>query len=223
MKIENKNILFIGAHPDDIEIFAGGTVNKLQEDNTVIGLIISDGSQGGITDLRVSEAKKALKILGLKEDKVFFPFLKNEKLKDTRLYESEHEVVSEIEKIIKQFNIDIIFTHHPNDYHQDHRVVGTATMAAARNLNNVIFYVPTFPSGRTQIPVRANLFVSLSEENILNKLNSLKEHQSQIVRYGEEGYIESIKQYARGVALKNTGDYQGYQEEFEINRIHLGV
>lgn len=220
-ELKNMNILFVSCHPDDVEIFAGGTLAKLNKTNKVYVAVVCDGARGGNTTQRVDECINSFKKLGLYSHQYNFLFLKNDKLKDNELFKVENEVVYEIEALIKNYDIDIMFTHHPNDYHQDHRVVGTASMAAGRNMKNIIFYSPTFPSGRTQIPVRPNLFVQLTEEDIEMKLKALSMHSSQIKRYGKEDYVDSMKQYARGVALKNSGNYSGWEEEFEINRITL--
>ena len=220
-ELKDMNILFVSCHPDDVEIFAGGTLAKLNKTNKVHVAVVCDGARGGNTEERVRECEESFAKLGLKEDQYVFLFQYNDKLKDNELFKVENDVVYDIENQIKGLGIDVMFTHHPNDYHQDHRVVGTASMAAGRNMKNIIFYSPTYPSGRTQIPVRPNLFVQLTEEDIEMKLNALSMHSSQIKRYGKEDYVDSMKQYARGVALKNSGNYSGWEEEFEINRITL--
>ena len=220
-ELKDMNILFVSCHPDDVEIFAGGTLAKLNKTNKVYVAVVCDGARGGNTEERVRECEESFAKLGLKEDQYVFLFQYNNKLKDNELFKVENDVVYDIENQIKGLGIDVMFTHHPNDYHQDHRVVGTASMAAGRNMRNIIFYSPTYPSGRTQIPVRPNLFVRLTEEDIERKLNALSMHSSQIRRYGKEDYVDSMKQYARGVALKNSGNYSGWEEEFEINRITL--
>lgn len=220
-ELKDMNILFVSCHPDDVEIFAGGTLAKLNKTNKVYVAVVCDGARGGNTEERVRECEESFAKLGLKEDQYVFLFQYNNKLKDNELFKVENDVVYDIENQIKGLGIDVMFTHHPNDYHQDHRVVGTASMAAGRNMRNIIFYSPTYPSGRTQIPVRPNLFVRLTEEDIEMKLKALSMHSSQIKRYGKEDYVDSMKQYARGVALKNSGNYSGWEEEFEINRITL--
>ena len=220
-ELKGKSILFVSCHPDDVEIFAGGTLSKLNKTNDVHVAVVCDGARGGNTMERVNECTKSFYELGLHQSQYTFLFMHNENLKDNELFKVENEVVYGIENILKELKVDIMFTHHPNDYHQDHRVVGTASMAAGRNLKNIIFYSPTYPSGRTQIPVRPNLFVQLTEEDIEMKLKALSMHSSQIKRYGKEDYVDSMKQYARGVALKNSGNYSGWEEEFEINRVTL--
>jgi N-acetylglucosamine malate deacetylase 1 len=107
-----KNILAIGAHPDDIEFGCGGTIlNHKSKGHFVVYVCMTstesvDGTTGEIitfkrTNLR--ETINAAKIL-LCDEIEFFPF------KDLHVPFS-FESVSALEKIIKMYDIDTIYTH----------------------------------------------------------------------------------------------------------------
>ena len=64
-----KNILFVGAHPDDLELMAGGTVKRvLNEGGTVHALTVSHGTWVGHdskifrdSNIAIKEAEEASK------------------------------------------------------------------------------------------------------------------------------------------------------------------
>ena len=65
MKVD---ILFFGAHPDDVELGCGGTVIKLTEQNKRVAIIdLTQGELGtrGNKEARIEECKNASKILGI--------------------------------------------------------------------------------------------------------------------------------------------------------------
>ena len=78
--MENKIILAVGAHPDDMDFGASGTVAKFVEEGAdCYYLICTDGSRGSsdptmtherLAKIRRVEQEKACKVLGIK--KVFF-------------------------------------------------------------------------------------------------------------------------------------------------------
>jgi LmbE family N-acetylglucosaminyl deacetylase len=65
-----KRVLAIGAHPDDVEYFAGGTLLRLAQDGAAVALVVcSDGSRGGrdladAAEVRRAEQAEAAKRLG---------------------------------------------------------------------------------------------------------------------------------------------------------------
>ena len=48
------------------------------------------------------------------------------------------ETIGLIDTAIREFEPDVIYTHSPNDTHQDHRVTSVSTMAAARRTPRVL-------------------------------------------------------------------------------------
>jgi len=78
--MKNKIVLAVGAHPDDIDFVASGTIAKwVEEGATIYYLICTDGSRGSsdpkmthkkLAAMRKKEQQVAAKILGVKD--VFF-------------------------------------------------------------------------------------------------------------------------------------------------------
>ena len=144
-KVENfEHYLFIGPHPDDIEVGAGATVSRLVEmGKKVTYLIATDGCYGSQTadynkdDLiatRQREALDAAKTLGVKE--VYFrPY------SDCGLYNLT-ELTTEIAKKIVEIKPDAVFGPDPNlqtECHVDHLNVGRAVANAYHQCANAPF------------------------------------------------------------------------------------
>ena len=132
-KIEQfERFLFIGPHPDDIEIGAGATAAKLaRQGKKVCFLICADGRYGtsnspGIrpeemAEIRKREAAESARSLGI-EDVRFLG------LSDGGFYDMS-DLVRGIAAVIGEFKPDVIFAPDPfvsSECHKDHLNVGNA-------------------------------------------------------------------------------------------------
>ncbi len=119
------DLLAICAHPDDLEVCAGGIFAKaVQEGLRTALIILTKGEAGGYADAetRVREAEAAAKILGITYLKILdFP--------DAGLWYHESAVQSLI-PYIRECAPRYIFTLLEEDYHPDHRAVSQMTRAA---------------------------------------------------------------------------------------------
>ena len=114
------NILFIGAHPDDCEIKAGGTAYKLSKKGHKIKFLsLTNGNKGHhlhssekLSKIRKEEFRNSGLVLNVETQ-----ILNNN---DGELKPSD-SIKLEVLKIIREFKSNIIITHRPNDYHPDHR------------------------------------------------------------------------------------------------------
>ena len=125
-------VLVIGAHPDDIEIAAGASIAKLHDAGFQIhALVLSHGERGGDADSRISEAEIGAQFLELDGVQVM-------DFHDTQMQSQTFEIVNAIERNIREFEPDMIFTHSKHDLHQDHQTVHESTMRAARDRRTTI-------------------------------------------------------------------------------------
>jgi bacillithiol biosynthesis deacetylase BshB1 len=107
--------LFIGSHPDDIELTCGGTVCKLVKSGKKAGIIdLTKGelSTRGNLEQRKKETEKASKVLGIK-------IRKNLGLKDGNII-NNIENRKKLIKLIREFQPEIVFAPYPSDRHPDH-------------------------------------------------------------------------------------------------------
>lgn len=159
-------ILAIGAHPDDLEYGCGGTLLKFAaKGHRICLLVMSSGEMGGDPRIRQKEQRESARILGSR--------LLWGGLRDTRIPLTK-ALINKIEKVIKEFKPDLIFTHFHNDTHQDHRKISQATTTATRYIRNVLFYeVPT------TLDFNPSMFVDIGSV-MENKFRLLAVHKSQV-------------------------------------------
>lgn len=129
--VKKLKILAIGAHPDDIEYYAGGTLSKLSHQHKVVIIVATDGGYGSNSLIRKKEQNKAARIIGAK--KVIYLDFPDGKLEfATRMLKNRIFEIFLLEKP------DIIFSFDPyhqhiihNDFHPDHRTIANVVADVA--------------------------------------------------------------------------------------------
>ena len=110
------NILAIGAHPDDIEIFMYGILALFKNRGDIVNTIIAtDGSLGGKVQKEALVSRQQESTLALKELETQFLKIPDGQLGD--IIDHKYKLKEKIE-LLKP---DLIITHHWLDYHSDHR------------------------------------------------------------------------------------------------------
>jgi N-acetylglucosamine malate deacetylase 1 len=116
-------ILAFGAHPDDVELFAGGTMAKMAALGYSTGILdMSRGELGtrGTPALRKREAAHAARILGVKiRENLAFPDGNVPVTSAARL---------KVIRILRKYRPRIVLTHYWDDRHPDH--VNTSRLVA---------------------------------------------------------------------------------------------
>ncbi len=131
-------ILVIGAHPDDPEVWCGGTaVRYTAAGHRVVFAAMTNGATGhyeiggvALARRRFAEAQKARNIGGIAEYRIF----------DHHTGELEPTVHYRklVIRLIREVDPDLILTHRPYDYHPDHRYTSQLVLDAS--------YVVTVPN-----------------------------------------------------------------------------
>jgi LmbE family N-acetylglucosaminyl deacetylase/CheY-like chemotaxis protein len=187
-----QNVLAVGAHPDDVEIGVGGTLaaHRVAGDAVTI-LTLSRGTRGGAN--REAESMRAADMLGAR--------LFLEDLVDTQIM-STGPTIEIIERVIRQVNPTVVYTHSVHDRHQDHRAVHEATMVAARSIPTVA----CFQSPSTTLDFRPSRFV-LIDGLTQRKLDLLACFTSQagIRKYLDPGFVVATARYWS--RYSNSGDH----------------
>ena len=202
------SILFIGAHPDDIELSCGGTVcYYINKGYDVYCYHLTNGVYSDIEgnlvrsfDEIYETTKKSLGILGINEKNMIFNDIPATELRVNK------ENISKLQKFIIAQKIKIIFTHpNPDTYHQDHRAAHNITMAGARRyINNIFLFEILFNfAGGLMIP---NYYVDISKY-IDIKCNALRLHKTEYTKFGEEKWIDSVKSLAKYRGIQVDTDY----------------
>jgi LmbE family N-acetylglucosaminyl deacetylase len=144
MADEPMRVLVIGAHPDDNEFGAGGTVAKLIKQGWQATYIIcTNGNKGShdpgmssyrLSEIREGEQRAAADVLGV--ERVLFLRNNDGELEPTLALRSE------IAFYIRHFKPHYVFTHDPWKHymlHPDHRAVGFATIEGIVSARDHLF------------------------------------------------------------------------------------
>ena len=192
-------ILCISAHPDDIELGMGGTIDKfisLGYDVYICVCYIYDNT-------RKIETLNSCKLLNISIENIYF----NDNILQQR------ELITFIDKIIINVQPQKIFTHFYGDTHNDHLNTYNAVLSSCRLVKKCDIYCweNTLPGGISHNFYKPQLFIELTEDNIQKKINCFNEHKSQIIKY------DNIQEYLINKA-KVYGYYCGfkYAETFYI-------
>jgi bacillithiol biosynthesis deacetylase BshB1 len=118
------DFMAVAAHPDDAELFGGGTFLKLRAlGRTGVLVDVTDGGAGtrGSAAIRAKEAAAAAKALGMQR---------------VGLGEPDGHVVNTLAaqwkliEAIRRFRPKVVFTHHPAEEHPDHGAVAAMVKEA---------------------------------------------------------------------------------------------
>lgn len=163
---EARRILCLGAHADDIEIGCGGTLLQLLQDDpeTIVRWVVFSAQEERAREARQSAAA-FLRDAGDAEVTVasftdgFFPY-EGDSIK--RFFEAE----------LKSFTPDLVFTHHREDRHQDHRVVSDLTWNTFRDHLILEYEIPKYDGDLGQ----PNVYMPLSATICQEKVSALTDH-----------------------------------------------
>lgn len=205
--MSRENILFIGAHPDDIDLGCGISLHQhYLSGNQIVTLVLTEGERGGSPN-RILEQNNSLNILAPGSRNKFLNF------PDTRLFLYRLEIINEIRAITLEEHPDIVYLPTRHDFHQDHVVTNECALAVFNSLP--VHKIITYESPSTMPQFSPNYFMLCDSDQFQIKLAALSCHQSQADKYYfSQDIIWSIAK-SRGA----QGRYhQGVAEAYEIIR-----
>lgn len=215
-----KRILAIGAHPDDVELGAGGTIYKHCQEGDIVHVLIMSRGERGVPDnklredekvleeeakaeakakMREVETRKALTILGVATGNIEILGYSDIRVQCTR------ELIEKIQSKIAELEPDVVYTHYFEDQHTDHVGTYLATLHATRRTKTILLYES--PSTRSSFsPV---YFVDISD-CIKRKIEALREHKSQTGKeYMDEEVIRAKARF-RGFQARLRGHAEAF-------------
>ncbi len=136
-------VLYLVAHPDDAEFYAGGLMAlQRQAGHVVRWVALTHGDAGHqrisgppLAQMRRAEAEAAAAVIGAQCEVWDYP---DGELQPTLAL--RRQVIAEI----RRFQPDLVLTHRPVDYHPDHRAVGQVVQDAC--------YMVTVPALVPEVP-----------------------------------------------------------------------
>ena len=199
----SRNILAIGAHPDDVELGCAGTLRKhvLENDNVFI-IVASLGEKNGDAKERHKEAMNSAKLIGAND--IYFLNLEDTNIKH------DGTTVSILDEYMNEIKPEIVYVHSIKDYHQDHEAISKSTLSASRQMKNSVFL---YESPSTTIEFKPTAYNDISDV-FKFKLACIEQYISQ----GEKEYMEG--QAIIGLA-NSRGSVIGveFAEAFEVARL----
>ena len=218
-----QRVLVVTPHPDDAEIWCGGTIARwISEGAEVHYVLCTDGSKGtdqpGITAQELSATReteqiKAARLLGV-QDVVMLHHPDGE-LEDTTDFRKQ------IVRQIRQVRPEVVLCTEPYRrnlaWHRDHRITGQVTLDAVfpyardhlhfadlwqveglepHKTGTILFWGTEQPD--TFIDITGTLEV---------KIAAVEAHRSQMAGWSRDQVVEFVKERARDAAADNGWEY----------------
>jgi len=123
---ESVDIIFFGAHPDDVELSCGGTVAKCVKDGLRVAIVdLTRGEMGtrGTAQTRKRESAAAARILGC-------TFRQQLDFQDGNLQTGREQELQIIE-ILRRTTPKLVIAPYPDDRHPDHTRTGRIVTEAS--------------------------------------------------------------------------------------------
>ena len=192
------HVLAVVAHPDDADIFCGGTLAKHADsgDEVTIAHMTRgeygslDGDESAVAETREEEARRSGAVLGAST----VDFLDFEDGRVTYSLENRLRVVD----CIREYDPDLVITHFSDDMHPDHRTTSELVTDA--------YYMTSLPLVETDHPMcdpdnvyffgkptsafEPTTFVDVTGYES-TKVEAIESHESQVEFLDEHGGIDS--------------------------------
>jgi len=204
MNFFGKKVLFLGAHPDDIEIGCGALIHNIVAKTEMLCVTLSDNQKNPDLKNVKKEHFESMKILGVPEEKIIFgPFI-------TRIFpQARQDILEYFLKLRRDFQPDLIFTHSKQDVHQDHNTMTEEALRAFRGITVLGYDVV-----RSSYGFFPHFLVQVTEENVNKKIEALGEYETYRDRY----YFNS--ELTRSIMVRHGALAEcQYAEGFDILRI----
>lgn len=212
-----KRVLVIAAHPDDELLGCGATVAlHAAAGDEVRSIILCEGEtmrQQDSTD-KMDATKEAAIILGAQEP--ICVGLPDQHLDTLPIV----DVVSPIEKVVREYQPNIVYVHHGNDLNKDHQIVFEASLVALRPKNECIeavysFYTVSSTEWNCPISFKPDTWIGFDKEIMDKKIRAFSCYETELCDYPNPRSIEALINLA-----KFTGNQccMEFAESFETIR-----
>lgn len=204
MNFFGKRVLFLGAHPDDIEIGCGALIHHIVQKTDILCVTLSDNQKNPDLKYVKDEHLRSMKVLGVPEEKIIFgPFI-------TRVFpDSRQEILEYFLKLRQEFQPDLIFTHSMQDVHQDHNTMTDEALRAFRGITVLGYDVV-----RSSYGFFPHFLVEVTEEDANKKIEALSQYDTYQDRY----YFN--KELTRSIMVRHGALAEvSFAEGFDILRI----
>lgn len=176
MNFFGKRALFLGAHPDDIELGCGALIHHIARHTNVLCVTLSDNQKNPALKNVVDEHYQSMAILGVPRESVVVGEF------TTRIFpEVRQDILEYFLKLRKDFQPEIIFVHSKADVHQDHNTMTEEALRAFRGITLLGFDVV-----RSSYGFFPHFLVEVSAADVAAKLEALSQYKT----YADKYYFE---------------------------------
>ena len=204
MNFYGQRVLFLGAHPDDIELGCGALIHHIAPMSDVLCVTLSDNQKNPLLKNVVEEQYKAMAALGVTKDKVVLGQFTTRIFQDAR-----QDILEYFLSLRSDFKPDIIFVHSKQDVHQDHNTMTDESLRAFRGITLLGFDVV-----RSSYGFFPNFLVEVSEEDVNAKIEALSQYET----YRDKYYFNS--ELTRSIMVRHGALAEvPFAEGFDILRI----
>jgi LmbE family N-acetylglucosaminyl deacetylase len=200
-------VLAIGAHPDDVEIGAGGLLARLARAGRRVAIAVASSPNEPLE--RLQEARAAAQIVGAELHVLFGG--EPMRVEDLPM----HRMVRRLDELIAAERPELVLTHSERDLHWDHRLIHHATISALRRTPCHLLCFTSTPELNAASSYVGPAFADITP-TIDIKLAAVAAHASQIVRGSVN--LDGCRDLARAL-----GRLSGvtYAEAYEVLRLRL--
>jgi LmbE family N-acetylglucosaminyl deacetylase len=208
--MDDEKVLFIGPHPDDIDLGCAICMyGHHLKGNKIKTIVLTQGEKGNKTNFynRVDEQNDSFKILAPESQNYILDF------PDTMLSNCTSEIMFKIKDIIADDIPDVVYIPSKHDFHQDHVTAYECAMSVFNNLN--IQKIICYETPSTTSDFSPNYFKVCDLSKFEIKMKAIQCHVSQAVK----SYFTYETIYSLAKMRAAQGRYhEGVAEAFEIIR-----
>lgn len=173
MTFYGHRVLFLGAHPDDIEIGCGALIAHIANQTDVLCVTLSDNQKNPELQHLVGEHYSSMGVLGVPKDKIVLG-----EFETRRFPQQRQEILEYMLGLKRSYQPDIVFVHTKADIHQDH---GTVTEEALRAFRGTT--VLGFDVIRSSYGFFPSFLVEVTEADANKKIEALAQYVTYQNRY----------------------------------------
>jgi LmbE family N-acetylglucosaminyl deacetylase len=225
----DQRVLVLAPHADDETLGCAGVIQKYVAEGSPVRIVIAsltlseskrfskeDSGYGMYSGMkRISELKEAMRLLSVTDYHILYPDHSSKQLYDSKLDRIPRaEMVANIERHIEEFHPTVVYIPSITK-HQDHEALHQAAIAATRPYfwNGTVLVYET----DGELSFQPNLYISLTEEEMIHKMKILEAYQTQIGSKRHPVHPESLLSKAK---FRGNQIYEEYAEAFQIIRMN---
>ena len=173
MYLFGKKILFLGAHPDDIELGCGALLANISKRVDIFAVTLSNNQKNPALEKVVDEHYRSMEILGVGPEQVVLgPF-------ETRNFPRDRQEILEfLFDLNRKHHPDMVFVHTSADIHQDHSVTTMEALRAFRGTTVLGFDVM-----RSSYGFFPHFLIEVTQEDVEKKVEALSAYETYKDKY----------------------------------------